>query len=58
MALREWYSRQRNTLRGFATVELPSGLIIWDVSVHRRDGRTSASLAARCQGDIIRAKGR
>jgi hypothetical protein len=29
----------KNTLRGFARIRMPSGMIIADVAVHVRDGR-------------------
>jgi hypothetical protein len=35
----EWRPLHRNTLRGFAIVELPSGMIIRDVSVHEKNGK-------------------
>jgi hypothetical protein len=38
----------RNSLRGFATVELPSGLAIADIAVHVH-GKAWASLPARPQ---------
>ena len=51
MKLVEWRARQQNTLRGFATVELPSGLIIRDVAIHEKAGKWWASLPARPQLD-------
>jgi hypothetical protein len=33
----------RNTLRGFARVRMPSGLIFHDVSIHEKDGKAWAS---------------
>ena len=35
------------SLRGFATVEMASGLVIHDVSIHQRDGSTWASPPAK-----------
>jgi hypothetical protein len=51
MVLREWRAMRKNTLRGFATVELPCGLIVRDVTVHEKNGRWWASLPARPQLD-------
>jgi hypothetical protein len=47
MRLRNWRPCLRNTLRGFANVELPSGLQIDEIAVHVRRGRARASLPAR-----------
>jgi hypothetical protein len=47
MLLRKWRPMRRNTLRGFADVELTSGLQIDDIAVHTREGRAWASLPAR-----------
>ena len=47
MLLRKWRPLVRNTLRGFADVELPSGLQIDEIAVHVRNGRAWASLPAR-----------
>jgi hypothetical protein len=38
-----------NSLSGFATVELPNGLTLTDVSVHVSNGRAWASLPAKPQ---------
>lgn len=37
----------RNTLRGFARVRLPEGLVLHDVAVHARDAKTWASPPGR-----------
>jgi len=42
-----WKPMVRGSLRGFARVRFPSGLIFEDVSVHRNDGRAWASPAAK-----------
>jgi hypothetical protein len=47
MVLREWRPMRRNTFRGFAVIELPTGLVIGDVSIHEKGGRFWASLPAR-----------
>ena len=49
MRLVEWRPLQKNTLRGFATVELPNGLTIADISIHVSHGKTWASLPSRPQ---------
>ena len=51
MRLLEVKPLRRNTLRGFCVVELPSGLIVRDVSIHTRGGRCWASLPAKPQID-------
>jgi DNA-binding cell septation regulator SpoVG len=47
MIVSEWKAHERNTLRGFVSLTLPSGLIIRNVSVHERDGRRWVSMPAR-----------
>jgi hypothetical protein len=37
----------RNSLRGFATVVQPSGMVLHDVSVHQQDGAAWASPASK-----------
>jgi hypothetical protein len=49
MKLIEWRPMPRNSLRGFATIELPSGLTIGDVAVHVSHGKARMSLPARPQ---------
>ncbi len=51
MALREFRALNKNSLRGFATVELPSGLVIRDISMHTSNGRSWAALPAKPQFD-------
>jgi hypothetical protein len=41
--IREFRPLTRNSLRGFAVIELPSGLVIADVSVHVSHGKPWAS---------------
>jgi hypothetical protein len=47
MQLREWRPMRKNTLRGFCVIELPSGLVIRDVSIHEKAGNWWASLPSR-----------
>jgi hypothetical protein len=47
MVLREWHAVTKNTLRGFCSVELPSGLQIDDIAVHVRGGKAWVSFPAR-----------
>jgi hypothetical protein len=47
LTLIDWRPCRRNTLRGFAAVELPSGLRIADVTVHVSGSRAWAGMPAR-----------
>lgn len=47
MILREFRPMVKNALRGFATIELPSGLVIKDISLHTLNGKSWASLPAK-----------
>jgi hypothetical protein len=47
MRLVDWRPCHRNTLRGFAAVELPAGLRIAEIPVHVTAGRAWAGLPAR-----------
>ena len=47
MKLVEWRPMRKNTLHGFAVVEMPSGLVIRDVSIHQKSGKWWASLPSR-----------
>lgn len=47
MQLKAWRPLVKNTLRGFAIVELPNGLTIKDVSVHQKDNKRWAGLPAK-----------
>lgn len=38
---------ERNTLKGFAEIELPSGMIVKDITWHERDGKEWIGLPAR-----------
>jgi DNA-binding cell septation regulator SpoVG len=45
--IRDWKPRNKNTLRGFCTVILPSGMIIHDVMLHEKGDRRWVQLPAR-----------
>jgi hypothetical protein len=47
MRLLEWRPIRKASLRGFCCVELPSGLIVRDVAVHNKGGRSWAALPGR-----------
>ena len=47
MRLIEWKAFHKNTLRGFASVELPNGLVIRDITVHDKDGKRWAGLPSK-----------
>src|SRR6266851_2653304 len=51
LRLIEWKGITKNTLVGFATIELPNGLIVGDISVHQKNGRRWAGLPAKPQLD-------
>jgi hypothetical protein len=38
VVITEWKPLHRNTLRGFVTAHLPSGMVLHELAVHRRDG--------------------
>ena len=56
MQLREFRPLNKNSLRGFATIELPNGLTIRDVSLHTSNGKSWASLPAKPQMPEIRIR--
>lgn len=63
MQLLKWTGQRKGTLRGFADIELPSGLKIYGCPVHvAGNGRTWAGLPGRPQIDrddrLIRQDGR
>jgi hypothetical protein len=43
VTIEEFLAVERNTLRGFCRVRLPSGLIIHDVAIHQKNGSAWAS---------------
>jgi hypothetical protein len=47
MRLIEWRPVGKNTLYGLAVVELPSGLVIRDISIHEKGGKWWVSPSAR-----------
>ena len=51
LTLTAWRPLNKNTLRGFATVEFPFGLRIKDISIHRSGDRAWANLPAKPQID-------
>lgn len=51
LRITEWRPLIKNTLRGFCIIELPSGLIVREVSVHTKNGKAWASLPSRPQLD-------
>jgi len=51
MRLIKWKPLVRNTLRGFADVRLPNGLIVREIPVHETHGRRWAALPSKPQID-------
>ena len=51
MQIKDWRPVVKNTLRGFATIELPIGLVIHDVTVHIKNASAWASMPAKVQLD-------
>jgi hypothetical protein len=47
VTISDWKPLHRNTLQGFLTAHLPSGMNLHDVSVHYRDGTWWASPASK-----------
>jgi hypothetical protein len=43
----DWKPRVQNTLRGFLSVNLPSGMVIHNLTVHEKDGSRWVGLPAR-----------
>ena len=43
----DWTARESNTLRGFCTLRLPSGLVLHDCSVHQKGDRRWIGLPGR-----------
>jgi hypothetical protein len=44
---RSWRPYQKNTLLGFLSLELPSGLVINDISLHEKNGSRWTSMPAK-----------
>jgi hypothetical protein len=51
MQVREWRPMQKGSLLGFATVEMPSGMIVHDITVHESNGRRWANPPGKPQLD-------
>jgi hypothetical protein len=47
VVIEDWVAVERNTLRGFCRVRMPSGTIFHDVSVHRSGEKAWASPASK-----------
>ena len=47
MTLVEFKPVVRNTLRGFCILDIPPGIIVYDVSVHEKNGKRWASLPSK-----------
>jgi hypothetical protein len=45
--VREWRPYQKNTLRGFLSLELPSGLILHGLTLHDKEGRRWVGMPAK-----------
>jgi hypothetical protein len=44
LVVHKWQPYQKNTLCGFATIELPNGLYIEDMTVHHKNGKRWVSM--------------
>jgi hypothetical protein len=57
--IEEWTPVIKNSLRGFARVRLPSGMVLHDTAVHLKDGKAWASPASKPQlnRDGVQMKG-
>jgi hypothetical protein len=53
IVISDWRPREKNTLRGFFVVTLPSGLVIRDVMLHVREDKRWISLPAREYTDPV-----
>jgi hypothetical protein len=49
MVARDWRPLQKNTLLGFFSLELASGLVLRDCALHQKNDRRWVSLAAKLQ---------
>jgi hypothetical protein len=45
--VKSWHPLQKNTLQGFVSLELPSGMIIHDCTMHEKNGSRWIGLPAR-----------
>jgi hypothetical protein len=51
MTATNWRSLAKNTLKGFLDLELPSGLVLRECSLHERDGKKWIGLPGKPQID-------
>jgi hypothetical protein len=51
IVIEEFKPIERNTLRGFARVRMPSGMVLHDVAIHAKDGPVWAAPASKPQVD-------
>lgn len=51
LVVSKWRAVSKNTLLGFADVELPNGLLIHDISVHEKNGRRWTAMPATARID-------
>lgn len=47
----KWRAHTKNTLRGFISLKLPSGLVIHDMTLHEKEGRRWVGLPSRSYQD-------
>jgi DNA-binding cell septation regulator SpoVG len=47
VVIRAWRLHKKNTLQGFLTVALPSGMILHDLTLHQRDEKQWIGMPAR-----------
>jgi hypothetical protein len=47
--IEEWTPVIKSSLRGFARVRLPSGIVLHDTAIHLKDGKAWASPASKPQ---------
>jgi len=47
VVIRAWRVHKKNTLEGFLTVALPSGMILHDLTLHQRDEKQWIGMPAR-----------
>jgi DNA-binding cell septation regulator SpoVG len=45
--VKSWRPYSKNTLRGYLTLKLPSGLVINDISLHEKNGSRWTSMPAK-----------
>ena len=51
VVIEDWKPMQRNTLRGFGRVRMPSGMVFHDVTIHAMPGKAWAMPASKPQVD-------